>query len=97
MSRIERGPAIVEGCGDHAVPIVNRIRELRAEQRLTQADLAARVGCSAVSINRIELHCYHPSAEMMLRIAAALGRSTDDVFKRASNATREARRRSIRS
>ena len=44
-----------------AVVIKNRVKELREERGMTQAELAASVGVSRQSINSIERDRYVPS------------------------------------
>ncbi|MEO1038240.1 MAG: helix-turn-helix transcriptional regulator [Pseudomonadota bacterium] len=58
----------------------NHMKALRAEARLTQAELAARVGVTRKTINTVENGVFTPSALLALKIARALGRGTDEVF-----------------
>ena len=50
-------------------PLYNRIREIRAERGLTQADLAEQIGVSRKTINTIENMVFFPSAALALRIS----------------------------
>lgn len=59
----------------------NDVARLRAEQRLTQQDLASRVGLSRQALSAIETGHSIPSAALALRLAAALGQRVDDVFR----------------
>ena len=58
----------------------NRLHELRAEQGLTQAALAERVGVSRKTINTVENGVFVPSTLLALKIARALGRPVEEVF-----------------
>ena len=58
----------------------NRLRELRAEQDLTQAALAERVGVSRKTINTVENGVFVPSTLLALKLARALGLPVEDLF-----------------
>lgn len=58
----------------------NTIRVLRAEQRMSQADLAQRVGVSRNSINSVENGKFDPSLPLAFRIAHVFGRTVEEVF-----------------
>lgn len=58
----------------------NRMKTLRAEAGLTQADLATQVGVTRKTINTVENGVFVPSALLALKIARALDRSVEDVF-----------------
>lgn len=58
----------------------NRLKELRAELGLTQAELAATVGVSRKTINTVENGVFVPSTILALKLAAALDRKVEDVF-----------------
>ena len=47
---------------------------------LTQAEVAAKVGCSRQTINSIENNKFIPSVELALRIAHVLNTSVEDIF-----------------
>ena len=57
--------------------IGQRIRKLRMEKGLTQADLSAMVSCSNNYLSHIETAQCKLSLSMLLRLASALGESTD--------------------
>jgi transcriptional regulator with XRE-family HTH domain len=60
------------------MPIGERIKALRGEHRLSQADLAAKIGgADAGQISRYENGHISPSAEAVVRIAQALDVSCD--------------------
>lgn len=58
----------------------NRIKELRKERKMTQEDLAKRVGVSRQSIIAIESGKYHPSLELAYKIAKVFGCMIEEVF-----------------
>ena len=60
----------------------NRIRVLRAGQRWSQAELAARVGVSRNSINSIENGRYDPSLSLAFAIADVFDSTIEEVFER---------------
>ena len=68
----------------------NRLRVLRAERGLSQADLASRLEVSRQSVNAIETGKYDPSLPLAFRIAELFERPIEDVFvspsRRASGA-----------
>jgi putative transcriptional regulator len=57
-----------------------RVREVRRDRRMTQAELAATVGVSRQTIISIEGGDYTPSVLLALRVATALGSSVDALF-----------------
>jgi putative transcriptional regulator len=58
----------------------NKLRELRAAQRLSQADLAERIGVSRQAVNAIETEKHEPSLGLAFRIAAVFGLPVESVF-----------------
>ncbi len=63
-----------------ALTFNNRIRVWRAEQRLSQKDLAELVGVSRQTIGSIENLQFVPSARLALLLSLALDRSFEEVF-----------------
>ena len=61
----------------------NTIRVLRAEKRLSQAELAELVGVSRNSINSVENGKFDPSLPLAFRIAHVFGRTVEDIFDRS--------------
>jgi putative transcriptional regulator len=62
--------------------ITNRIRALRfANNEMTQAELAERVGVTRQTIIAIEQGRYSPSLEVAFLIARALNARLEDVFQ----------------
>jgi putative transcriptional regulator len=60
--------------------LCNRLRELRGELGLTQAELAERVGVSRKTINTVENGVFVPSTLLALKLARALGRPVEEIF-----------------
>jgi putative transcriptional regulator len=58
----------------------NRLHQLRAANRWTQADLADRLGVSRQTVNAIETEKYDPSLDLAFRIAALFSQRVEDVF-----------------
>ena len=67
--------------GPKPTRVSNRIRKLRTERELTQAELAATLGVTRQTVIAIEQGRYSPSLEMAFQIALALGVGLDDVFQ----------------
>ena len=59
----------------------NRIRILRAEQKMTQQDLAKKVGVSRQTIISIEKGNYTPSLVLGFEIANVFNVGINDVFQ----------------
>ena len=62
-------------------PVKNRLRELRAERRWSQADLADRLGVSRQTVNAIETERYDPSLPLAFRMAALFACSIEQIFQ----------------
>ncbi len=58
----------------------NRVRELRSERGLTQANLGEIVGLTRQSIIAIEKGRFTPSIHTALMLAAALNTTVDELF-----------------
>jgi putative transcriptional regulator len=58
----------------------NRIRVLRAERNMSQAELATKVRVSRQAINAIENDRHDPSVTLAFAIARALKAEIADVF-----------------
>ena len=62
--------------------VTNEIRRLRfANDEMTQAELADRIGVTRQTIIAIEQGRYSPSLEMAFQIAGVFGVPLDDVFQ----------------
>ncbi len=58
----------------------NRIRVFRAEQRMTQSELAAAIGVSRKTISTIEVGRFVPSTVIALKIAQHFKVPVEDIF-----------------
>jgi putative transcriptional regulator len=58
----------------------NRLRVARAEQELSQDQLARLAGVSRQTISSIETGQYCPSTLLAFRLAAVLGSRVDELF-----------------
>ena len=63
-----------------AMPLGNRLKELRAAKGLNQQALGTLVGASRQTISLIERGDYNPSITLALRIAKAFETPVDEVF-----------------
>ena len=59
----------------------NRIPELRADRRWTQADLATRLDVSRQTVISLEKGRYDPSLPLAFRIARLFECAIEDVFQ----------------
>ncbi|MEQ9302030.1 MAG: helix-turn-helix transcriptional regulator [Cyclobacteriaceae bacterium] len=59
----------------------NRIKVLRAERDMTQADLADATFVSRQTINAIEKGKFDPSLPLAFKIARLFDRSIEEVFQ----------------
>ena len=63
----------------------NTIRVARAEQRMTQQELADKVGVSRQTINAIESGKFVPSTVLALKIAHTFEKSVEEIFQLEEN------------
>ena len=57
-----------------------RVRELRARDRLSQEELAQRVGVRRETIGNLENGRYNPSLKLAMDIAQVFGTTVEDIF-----------------
>ena len=73
--------------------VENDIRRLREERgRLTQRQLAARIGVSRQTVNAIETGKYSPSLEVAFRIAEVFDVPIEAIFRYRRSAGAGSRR-----
>jgi transcriptional regulator with XRE-family HTH domain len=60
------------------------VRQYRERAGLTQAQLAERAGLADATISRVERGRLHPSADLIGKLASALGVTVDDLLRRRS-------------
>ena len=58
----------------------NRVRELRSERGMSQAETATALGVSRQTVNAIETGRYSPSLPLAFRIARFFDSKVDDMF-----------------
>ena len=58
----------------------NNLKELRAEKKLSQTDLAEMVGVSRNTISSIETGQFCPTAKLALILCIALEKKFEEVF-----------------
>jgi putative transcriptional regulator len=58
----------------------NRLRELRAARRWSQADLADRLDVSRQTVNAIETGRHDPSLPLAFKIAEVFGERIESLF-----------------
>jgi putative transcriptional regulator len=58
----------------------NRLRELRAVHRWSQADLADLLGVSRQTVNAIETERFDPSLPLAFKISHVFGQSIETIF-----------------
>jgi putative transcriptional regulator len=59
----------------------NRIRELRAVQRWSQADLADALGVSRQTVNALETGKYDPSLPLAFKISKLFKLPIEEIFQ----------------
>ena len=64
------------------LPIHNRIAVLRAERRMTRAQLAAAVEVNPQTVGALERGDHYPSLDLALRICAVFDLPVEAVFSR---------------
>ncbi|MBQ2823546.1 MAG: helix-turn-helix transcriptional regulator [Oscillospiraceae bacterium] len=58
----------------------NRLKEVRTEQKISQAELAKMVGVSRNTISSIETGQFSPTAKLALILCIALEKKFEDLF-----------------
>jgi putative transcriptional regulator len=58
----------------------NRLKEIRAEKKISQAELAKMVGVSRNTISSIETGQFSPTAKLALILCIALDKKFEDIF-----------------
>ncbi|AGZ25139.1 MULTISPECIES: helix-turn-helix transcriptional regulator [Staphylococcus] len=59
---------------------MNRVKQYRAYQKMSQQELARRIGVSRQTINMIENDKYNPSLKLCINIAKVLSVTLNDLF-----------------
>jgi transcriptional regulator with XRE-family HTH domain len=66
--------------GQAAMPLAERIRQLRKEAGLSQAELADKIGADPGRVSRYEAGRITPSADALVRLAETLNVSIDHLL-----------------
>ena len=72
-------------------PVNNRLRELRAVRRWSQADLADRLDVSRQTINAVETGRYDPSLPLAFKMAELFGLPIESLFSPGTDDTGQPR------
>jgi putative transcriptional regulator len=64
-----------------SVPVRNTIRDARLTRALTQEQLAQACEVTRQTIIALEAEKYSPSLELAFRLARALGRDLEEIFR----------------
>ena len=65
---------------EEGLVLKNNLKEIRTEQGLSQAQLAAMVGVSRNTISSIETGQFNPTAKLALVLCIALNRKFEELF-----------------
>ena len=65
---------------DDKLILKNRLKEIRSQKGLSQADLAEIVGVSRNTISSIETGQFNPTAKLALILCIALDKRFEEVF-----------------
>lgn len=63
-----------------ALILKNKLKEIRAEKGLSQAQLAEMIGVSRNTISSIETGQFSPTAKLALVLCVALGKKFEELF-----------------
>lgn len=61
--------------------VISQIVEERAKQKITQEELALRVGTQKSNISRLESGTYNPSLDFLIKVAHSLGKEMKIIFE----------------
>ncbi len=65
---------------DEKLILKNRLKEIRSERGLSQAQLAEMVGVSRNTISSIETGQFNPTAKLALVLCIALEKKFEEIF-----------------
>lgn len=63
------------------MPLLNRLKEMRAKLGVNQQEMGRLVGTSRQTISQIERGDYSPSVTLALKIAKVCGVAVEDIFR----------------
>ncbi len=61
--------------------VISQIIEARTSQKITQEELALRVGTQKSNISRLESGTYNPSLDFLIKVAKSLGKEVQVILK----------------
>ena len=64
--------------------LLSPIREAREKKKLTQVELAKRVGVANAAISGYESFTFRPAPDVAIKIAAELGITLDKIYGRVA-------------
>jgi putative transcriptional regulator len=62
------------------IPVKNKVKELREQRGLSQAEFGQKIGVSRQTVYAIEIGKYDPSLPLAFQIAKHFGRRIEDIF-----------------
>ena len=65
---------------DEKLVLKNKLKEIRTEKGLSQAELAQMVGVSRNTISSIETGKFNPTAKLALVLCIALDKKFEEIF-----------------
>ena len=65
---------------DNGLVLHNRLKEIRTEKGISQAQLAEMVGVSRNTISSIETGQFNPTAKLALVLCVALDKKFEEIF-----------------
>lgn len=65
---------------EESLTLKNKLKEARAERKLSQAELAKMVGVSRNTISSIETGQFSPTAKLALILCIALDKKFEELF-----------------
>ena len=65
---------------EETLVLKNNLKEVRAEKKLSQSQLAEMVGVSRNTISSIETGQFNPTAKLALILCIALDKKFEDIF-----------------
>ncbi|MRX73690.1 helix-turn-helix domain-containing protein [Bacillus lacus] len=61
--------------------VTNKVKELRTSNKLTQAELAEKIGVTRLTIISMEKQNYEPTVGLALKIAKEFECTVEDIFE----------------
>lgn len=65
---------------ENSLILKNHLKEIRTENKISQAELAEMVGVSRNTISSIETGQFNPTAKLALILCIALDKKFEDIF-----------------